>query len=297
MTRIKSKAGADRASSDHAQRIYNLRGFVDSLGIGAGVVSVFMSIVFSDLLGLSRPYMIAGSAILAGICTGDIVSLYLRGKLSLGTTATITFTGNEVKALTGKEIHELREALGDLTNHMRVAMQDPQAANAKLLRESRGVINQARVRLLQNSSQIDKRSRVSLVTGSSITVIAVVILLAFAFPPIPLSSLSWQQLLSTYLPKLGVIVMLEVFAFFFLRLYKASLSESRTVHADLNALALREAALIAAWAESDEQRLHLAQSLIKPAPQNVPSADDPNHGVDPKVLAELVASISKLLRG
>ncbi len=296
MAKVEPKLGHGRVSSDFAQRMYTVRAFVDSLGIGAGVVSVFMSILFADLLGLPRSYMIAGSAILAGVCTGDIVSLYLRGKLSLGATATITFSHDERGGLSNSDIRALQGVIADLTA-AREDMNDPQGANSRHLRQSREVIAQAKTRLLENASQIDKRSRVSLVTGSAISAVAVITLLAFAFPPIPLSMLTWQQLLSTYLPKFGVIVMLEVFAFFFLRLYKASLAESRSVHADLNALSLKETALLSAWTEADEQRLQLAMSLVQPAPDDLRSTGDPITSVDPKVLADLVASIAKLVRG
>jgi len=296
MAKAEPKVGQSRISSDYAQRMYNLRALVDSLGIGAGVVSVFMSFLFADLLGLPRSFMIAGSAIVAGVCTGDIVSLYLRGKLSLGTTATITFSHDGRGALSDSDIRALQDVLANLAA-AREEMNDPQGANSRHLRQSREVIAQAKARLLENASQIDKRSTVSLVTGSAISAVAVITLLAFAFPPIPLSMLSWQQLLSTYLPKLGVIVMLEVFAFFFLRLYKASLAESRSVHADLNALSLKETALISAWSEEDEQRLQLAMSLVRPDSEDLGSTEDPINSVDPKVLADLVASIAKLVRG
>jgi len=296
MAKVEPKLGHGGVSSDYAQRMYNVRAFVDSLGIGAGVISVFMSILFADLLGLPRSYMIAGSAILAGVCTGDIVSLYLRGKLSLGTTATITFSHDGRGGLSDSDIRALQGVIADLTA-AREDMNDPQGANSRHLRQCREVIAQAKTRLLENASQIDKRSRVSLVTGSAISAVAVITLLAFAFPPIPLSMLTWQQLLSTYLPKLGVIVMLEVFAFFFLRLYKASLAESRSVHADLNALSLKETALLSAWTEADEQRLQLAMSLVRPASEDLRSMGDPISSVDPKVLADLVASIAKLVRG
>jgi len=296
MAKVEPNLGQSRVSSDYAQRMYNVRAFVDGLGIGAGVISVFVSILFADLLGLPRSYMVAVSAILAGVCTGDIVSLYLRGKLSLGTTAAITFSHDGRGGFSDSDIRALQEGLANLTA-AREDTNDPQSVNSRHLRQSRDVIAQAKTRLLENASQIDKRSRVSLVTGSAISAIAVITLLAFAFPPIPLSMLTWQQLLSTYLPKLGVIVMLEVFALFFLRLYKASLAESRSVHADLNALSLKETALLSAWTEVDEQRLQLAMSLVRPASEDLRSTEDPISSVDPKVLADLVASVTKLARG
>ncbi|MCI1144703.1 DUF2207 domain-containing protein [Stenotrophomonas maltophilia] len=297
MTQKHSRAALSRGSSERAQRLLNLRASLDGLGIGAGFASVVGAILLSDALGLPRTLMISASAIIAGLCTADIVSLYLRGKITLGSTATVTITPMRANSLTEEEITDLRNVLSDLGSRFRESAQDDSSGADRLLRHSRAVIDEARKRLLENASQINKRSQVSLVTGSGIAVGAVLILLAFAFPPIPMYSLRWEQVLWAYLPKLGVIVMLEVFAFFFLRLYRASLVESRAVHADLNALALKEAALVAAWAESDQQRLQLATTVIEPAPEGYRPADDSSHGLDPKLVADLMASISKLVRG
>ncbi|HFK2946623.1 TPA: hypothetical protein ACGY8F_001564 [Stenotrophomonas maltophilia] len=297
MTQNYSRAASGRGSSERAQRLLNLRATFDGLGIGAGFASVVAAILFSDVLGLPRPVMISVSAIIAGLCTADIVSLYLRGKITLGTTATVTITSRGADSLTEEQVTDLRNLLSDLGDRSRESEQDESAGADRLLRHSRAVIDEARKRLLDNASQINKRSQVSLVTGSGIAVGAVLILLAFAFPPIPMYSLRWEQMLWAYLPKLGVIVMLEVFAFFFLRLYRASLVESRAVHADLNALALKEAALVAGWAESDQQRLQLATTVIEPVPEGYRPADVSSQGLDPKLVADLVASISKLVRG
>lgn len=297
MTQNISRAAPSRGSDERSQRLLNVRAVLDGLGIGAGFVSVFAAILFSDDLGLPRNLMISVSAIVAGLCTADIVNLYLRGKISLGTTATVTITSSTASSLTDEQVTDLRKLLTDIGTRLRESEQNDSAGCERLLRHSRSVIDEARKRLLDNASQINKRSQVSLVTGSGIAVGAVLILLAFAFPPIPMYSLRWEQVLWAYLPKLGVIVMLEVFAFFFLRLYRASLVESRAVHADLNALALKEAALVAAWAESDQQRLQLATTVIEPAPEGYRPADDSSHGLDPKLVADLMASISKLVRG
>ena len=297
MTQRISEAASGRSSDERSQRLLNVRAVLDGLGIGAGFVSVFAAILFSDVLGLPRNVMISVSAIVAGMCAGDIVNLYLRGKISLGTSATVTITSSTSPSLTDEQVANLRQVLSDYEAMLRESQQNDSAGCRRLLRQSRAVIDEARKRLLDNASQINRRSQVSLVTGSGIAVAAVLILLAFAFPPVPMYSLRWEQVLWAYLPKLGVIVMLEVFAFFFLRLYRASLVESRAVHADLNALALKEAALVAAWSESDQQRLQLATAVIEPALGEWRPADDPIHSLDPKLVADLVASISKLVRG
>lgn len=293
----KSRTESDRGSSDREQRLLNVRATLDGLGIGAGFFIVFAAILFSDAIGLPRAQMITLSAVVAGLCTADIVSLYLRGKITLGPTATVTFTSSGGRNLTDAQVAELQKLLNELDGRIRESKHDDNAGADRLLRHSRSVIDEARKRLLDNASQINKRSQVSLVTGSGIAVGAVLILFAFAFPSIPMYSLRWEQVLWSYLPKLGVIVMLEVFAFFFLRLYKASLIESRAVHADLTALALKEAALVAGWAESDQQRLQLATTLIAPAPEDHKSVDDTGNGLDPKLVADLASSIAKLVRG
>jgi hypothetical protein len=105
------------------------------------------------------------------------------------------------------------------------------------------------------------------------------------------------MLLSLYLPKLGVVIMLEVFAFFVLRIYQASLEDSRALNRDLDMLALKEVALITSWAEGPEYRLEAARMLATTDGAQGASLRDSNNPLDPKVIAELAAAIAKIVRG
>lgn len=294
----KNNSSASQSAKDRDQRLQNVRALLAMLGGLAGVMGAGFSIISRDFLGGWSTYYLAASAILTGICAGYVVSLYLNGKLSLGTTVTITSTsGSTADAIDHEALTKLRGLMDVLSERVSSYKAESETAEAALLSQCRQVFEDSRSRLLRSGVQIDRRSRVSLVTGSAISAAAVVTLLAFAFPPIPLVSPTWQQLLSMYLPKIGVIVMLEVFAFFFLGLYKASLKDSRALNDDLNSLDLKEASLLAAWTEASDQRLLLAKMLI-PEKTATPSLDAaPLDGVDPKALAELVAAVTKLVRG
>jgi len=296
MTSAKPHAVDRRAANERTQRLQNLRGFLLGLGIAISLTVALWSVLFTDQLGTLSPYVLTASATLAGACTAYIVSLYLNGKLNFGTT--VTFTSSSSPNISEDiALGEFRERLGALITQLSAVQEETQRAEVGLLHQCRAVFAESRNRLLKNEIQVDRRSRVSLVAGSAITTVAVVTLLAFAFPPIALVPPTWQQLLSTYLPKVGVIVMLEVFAFFFLGLYKASLKESRALHDALSLLAFKEAALVAAWTESDSQRLQVARIVAHPQPIDSNGREESVESVDPKALADLVAAIAKLVRG
>jgi hypothetical protein len=107
-------------------------------------------------------------------------------------------------------------------------------------------------RLEQEIRALVKRGNVNLLLGIAITILAVSILGYVALGP-TISAENWRNLLPSYLLRLSLVVFVEIFAFFFLRLYRTTLSEIKYFHNEISnfeakALAL-EVAMIAASPE------------------------------------------------
>lgn len=293
------RPGESTDVDERSMRMYNLRAFLASIGVALGLGLVITSSIFAEMFDVKASLVLAGASALAAAGTAQIVSLYLRGKLSFGTVTTVTVSTapNPAQGELLVALDLVREALKKVSHTSPDQNLVIQRETDQRLISSREIFTDARRRLSEQVIMLERRARVNLVTGSSTTVGAVAILLAFAFSPTYLVELSWQQLLSLYLPKLGVVLMLEVFAFFFLRLYKASLEDSRALHADLDMLALKEAALIAAWVDDAEHRLETARLLVTQGCRNDEALAAPKDVLDPKTIAELVAVVTKIVRG
>lgn len=294
-----NELSASEEMQERASRIDNLRAFISSIGFAAGLVLVVMASVVADSINVKPGFVLVAAATLLGICTAQVISLYLKGRLNFGTVTTVTVSSSqhqnqgELLAVLSKADETLKK-LADISSMHGGAFEREKDTR---LAASREVFAEAKRRLSQQGELLERRARVGLVTGSSTTVVAVTILLAFAFTPTHLVELSWQLLLSLYLPKLGVVIMLEVFAFFFLRIYKTSLEDSRALNRDLDMLALKEAALITSWAEDPEHRLQTAKILVTTEGRIGAALGESDNALDPKAIADLAAAIAKIVRG
>lgn len=294
----KASAIAEEARA-RARRLYRVQAFAGGTGIGLGLSVVVMSSFVADLLSVRSSILMLFGISLVGASTASILSLYLRGRLSVASTEI-----GAVSSLDAQARQELMSALdkvksvaGGLLEKSVAQVPAAEGETDSRLLASRGVFSEARKRLSEKAVSLERRARVNLVIGSSTSVAAVVTLIAFAFSPVHLTDISWQQLLSMYLPKFGVVVMLEVFAFFFLRLYKATLADSRLLDGDFDALALKEAALLTAWSHGAQHRLDFAKILIATTPASALHSEKSQESLDPKLVAEMASAIAKVVRG
>ncbi len=84
-------------------------------------------------------------------------------------------------------------------------------------------------RVIDEIGRLTKSANVNLIFGSLTTISAVAILVVQVFYQ-ELTFKSIPELLSHYLPRLSLIVFVEVFAFFFLRIYKSNLNDIKYFH-------------------------------------------------------------------
>ncbi len=94
--------------------------------------------------------------------------------------------------------------------------------------ELRAGFTEAKLRLMDEVASLSRRGNLNLVIGGVTTVLAVALLAYIvlnANPPIKADSRNLDALLWHYVPRLSVSIFIEIFSFFFLKLYRNSLEE------------------------------------------------------------------------
>ncbi len=94
----------------------------------------------------------------------------------------------------------------------------------KRLVEVRAQCDRTKSRLLEEIAALSRRGNLNLVIGALTTGIAVV-LLGYVVLNADLRGGDWRALLPNYILRLSLVVFIEIFSFFFLRLYRTSLTE------------------------------------------------------------------------
>jgi hypothetical protein len=154
----------------------------------------------------------------------------------------------------------------------------------------------SRTRMERELETLERRATVNLSIGVTTTTIAIAVMALLAFM-VPTSLDTPMASVNYYIPKLSLLIFIEVFAFFFLRMYRATLAELRLYQKDLNGLAVRQVATLAALDSGSETCvLSLTKDLfesIRPAVK----AKEVNGGIDAKTALEMVQSVVKAAGG
>lgn len=152
-------------------------------------------------------------------------------------------------------------------------------------------------RLEREIKEQGRKGNVNLAIGLFTTGLAIVLLISMVvMAQTPFDSI--PKVVAHYLPWLSVTVFIEVFSFFFLRLYKATLDEARRYNDDLTRLTLQ-------WVATDTGRFSveptamaaLAKDLIDVSkPPKLASAEASKPAIDTdKALKALLDTLSKQL--
>ncbi len=222
----------------------------------------------------------------------------LRDKVNLLTDEVALLKTAQLDALGGSR-QELLDALKP-TVHAGVAdelearfrKKISQSARDEEVRESFAAAEQ---RLRAELGALGRRSNLNLVIGVLTTSMAVG-LLTYMVLGAAANFDNLTSLLSHYIPRLGLVLFIEVFSFFFLRLYKTTLAEMRMYQTDLSALTVQHVAVIAALSTGDSAgATALSKELLNAKPEKLESIADRSGNVDPKALAELVQAVAKIL--
>jgi hypothetical protein len=152
-----------------------------------------------------------------------------------------------------------------------------------------------RGRLREEISNLTQRGNLNLVIGV-LTTGAAAAYLGFLVVRAPSHFANMTDVWTHYLPRLSTVIFIEVFAFFFLRLYKNTMLETRYYHNVLTELATFEITLEAAFIRDDPATISaVLGNLSKPknAP-SIPALDGEATGIDYKDLAALLEKFGKL---
>ena len=98
-------------------------------------------------------------------------------------------------------------------------------------------------RLLREIEKLDRKSNINLIVGSIMTVVALICLGDIVFDK-QSDLITTEKILIHYIPRISFILFIEVFAFFFLRLYKLNLNDIKYYQNELTNIDLKNTALM-----------------------------------------------------
>ncbi|WP_460160351.1 hypothetical protein [Pseudomonas sp. S2_B10] len=123
------------------------------------------------------------------------------------------------------------------------------------------------IRLEREIETLGRRGSTNLTLGVVTTLIGLFLLTAFIFMKndFPLGSMEY---LINFTPRLSLVVFVEVFAYFFLRLYKAGLSEIKYFQNELTNLESKHIALMAALRSQDSNMMNKVIEAVAATERN-----------------------------
>ncbi|VVE20175.1 hypothetical protein PPN31114_03109 [Pandoraea pneumonica] len=101
---------------------------------------------------------------------------------------------------------------------------------------------ESRARIVKELASLGRRGNVNLTAGGVITVIGLALLATTVLQEVAISRSTWE-FAAHFLPRMTLVVMIELFAFFFLSLYKSSLQEIKYFQNELTNLESKQIAL------------------------------------------------------
>lgn len=106
-------------------------------------------------------------------------------------------------------------------------------------------------RLLSEINVLEKRSRVNLIIGSLTAFAGVSIFMLFVFEN-PGDATAQAYLVTEFAPRISLVIVIELFAYFFLGLYKSNLSEIKYFHNELTNVEHKYLSLEESLASADQ---------------------------------------------
>jgi hypothetical protein len=101
------------------------------------------------------------------------------------------------------------------------------------------------MRLGKEIDKLSRRANVNLTIGSLVTIVALMTLGLVVFQNTQHFE-SWMDMLYHYIPRLSLIIFVEVFAYFFLKLYKANLNDMKYYQNELTTVEMKLASITTA---------------------------------------------------
>jgi hypothetical protein len=148
-------------------------------------------------------------------------------------------------------------------------------------------------RLIKEINSLGRRGNVNLVIGVITTLFAVGLLAYLVLNAPPFTSVA--SVLSHYIPRLSTVIFIEIFSFFFLRLYRSTLIEIKYYQNELTTLALLQIALEGSMLTPDAGVVAKVVEQFAQVNRNglvMPTASDKS-GPDYKAALEVLQSLGK----
>jgi hypothetical protein len=196
-------------------------------------------------------------------------------------------------------VTEQAESPTDSANSDDATDDAPELTDARdlLARQMNRAIIGAKNRLRSEIRDLKRRSSYNLGIGF-FTTFAAAGLLAYlmAGDKTPLPDLA--AVLARYVPRVSFAIFVELFSFFFLRMYRETLAEIRAYQSDLTTLTLRQIGVMSALrVDSPEADTSLSERLLALKDSSHGPAKDKNADLDPKAVLELAQGFIKVFSG
>lgn len=264
----------EQLAIEHAEKQRRLRIVSITVPAVLGVLILLVLPLFEFLYDFYQIRLaVIGVAILMLLYSGaSIVMAYLqtgfRGSLLSAEAAYLegySIVANRSKAKTGfaeehgrtaeerdewaKLVGMLEERITDQANAQVLAELEAKVAKTypeeKFGRELQEAFSESRSRLLFEIEALTRRSNLNLTIGV-ITTLTGLILLGYFVYTSKVSDVEPWKFAMHYLPRLALVLFLEVFAYFFLQLYKSGLGEMKYFQNELTNIEAKQIALTAA---------------------------------------------------
>lgn len=162
-------------------------------------------------------------------------------------------------------------------------------------REMREALNMASRRLFIEIGSLTRRGNVNLLIGVGTTVSAVTVLVYLATQAQSLEHASWDWV-ARNAPRISIAVFIEVFSFFFLRLYRDSLNEIKYYQNELTTLDAKRVALEAARSlgTDDTARSAIVVDIAKTDRNRATALVQRTESVTLKEAADVVEQLGKI---
>ena len=173
------------------------------------------------------------------------------------------------------------------------------------LTELRTRTNQVKARLVAEVVALSRRGNLNLVIGGVTTVLAVGLLIYIvlnASPTLKPEDKDLDALLWHYVPRLSVVVFIEIFSFFFLRLYKNSLDDVKYFQNEITNVEVRMISLEAALLSDNQTNVETVVKSLAQTERNFKlqkgesTVDLEKAKSDSQGIKDFVSNVTSILR-
>lgn len=320
----KSRADEERALAERRFRLRLVMIFVPTI---IGVLAWVNVELISDLLGLNYRFVATIAAYFIAIGAGYFLLVYLKGGIKVPVVERLTASMkphdeeersssmalDEIEKLKKKIsevsyaqiqlkegqqeaiIQELRETISaDLAEELE-KQYSAAAISAAQMRQAKENYRKSIERLSKEIETLTRRANLNLVIGVLTTSIAVGLLTYMVLgTDAKLDTLA--GLLSYYIPRVTVVMFIEVFSFFFLKMYKSNLSEIKYYQQEITGISTQQVVYESAVLSNDSGALlSFVSSVLGNAKQSGESISQADTSTQIEHLSKVVQETSKII--